>query len=451
MRKPDLAVAAAGLPLSPKQVASMRSACRRVNIWHGSIRSGKTIASLMRWLMFVTVAPRGGALVVVGRTRDSIARNVFGPLTDPDLFGPIANHVHYTSGAPTASVLGRTVYVLGASDIKAEKVLRGLTVAGAYVDEVTVIPEGFFTQLLGRMSVAGAQLFGTTNPDNPAHWLKRRFLDRAAALGWAVTHFVLADNPALSRAYVASVSAEFTGLWYRRFILGEWVAAEGAVYDMWDATTMVVPWQALPPMARILGIGLDYGTTNPTAALTLGMTESGVLYLLDEWRHDPARTSVRLSDTQLSAGFRGFAQQRHTPQPVEPRLERTYVDPAAASLKVQLYADQFEGLVDADNNVAYGIRTVASLLTTGRLFVSDRCPGFIEEVTGYCWDDGATARGQDAPVKVADHSLDAGRYVIASTEPIWRDAAADPLAAAVLRNAAAVHRSRDLDLLTAPM
>jgi hypothetical protein len=113
------------------------------------------------------------------------------------------------------------------------------------------------------------------------------------------------------------------------------------------------------------------------------MTQSGVLYLLDEWRHDPARTSVRLSDTQLSAGFRGFAQQRHTPQPVEPRLERTYVDPAAASLKVQLYADQFEGLVDADNDVAYGIRTVASLLTTGRLLVSDRCPGFIEEVSGY--------------------------------------------------------------------
>jgi PBSX family phage terminase large subunit len=448
---PRLALTAA-MPMSPKQIQSMRDARRRVNIWHGSIRSGKTIASLMRWLMFVAVAPRGGALVVIGRTRDSVARNVFGPLTDPDLFGEIADHVHYTSGAPTASVLGRTVYVIGASDVKAEKVIRGLTVAGVYVDEITVIPEGFFVQLLGRMSVPGAQLFGTTNPDNPAHWLKRRFLDRAEKLGWMVVHFVLADNPGLTKAYVDAVSAEFTGLWYRRFIEGEWVAAEGAIFDMWDQRLHVVAWDQLPRMQRLLGIGLDYGTTNPTAALVLGMTGDGQLWLVDEWRHDPAKTQTRLSDSQISAGFRDWAGQQHVPG-IQPRLERTYIDPAAASLKVQLYSDNYEGLIDADNDVAYGIRTMASLLTTGRLHVADRCAGFIDEITGYSWDDKATARGVDAPVKVADHSLDAARYVITTTEPVWRDAAIDQLAIAAMRNMAIASRGRgsEIDFMTEPM
>ena len=168
--------------LSDKQFGSIREATAQVNLWHGAIRSGKTIGSLIRWLLFVAAAPSGGALVIVGRTRDSAWRNVIAPLQDSDLMGPAAAHVVGNYGAPTVSILGRMVYIMGASDVKAELVLRGLTVAGAYVDEVTTLPEGFFTQLLGRMSVRGAKLFGTTNPDNPAHWLKVKFLDRLGDL-----------------------------------------------------------------------------------------------------------------------------------------------------------------------------------------------------------------------------------------------------------------------------
>ena len=161
------------LPMSDDQLTSLRGATGRVNIWDGAIRTGKTIASLVAFLIFVATAPYGGQLVVVARTRDSAYRNIFAVLMDPTLFGPIARFVSYTSGAPTAQILGRTVFVIGASDAKAEKVIRGMTIVGAYVDEVTVIPEEFFTQLLGRMSVPGARMFGTTNPDNPSHWLKR--------------------------------------------------------------------------------------------------------------------------------------------------------------------------------------------------------------------------------------------------------------------------------------
>jgi len=114
-----------------------------VNIWSGAIWSGKTIASLLRWLIYVATAPRGGHLVIVGGTRDSVARNVFAPLQDSTLFGSLTDHVRYAAGAPSGWILGRLVSV-SASDRKAEKVLRGLTCAVAYVDEVTVVALDFF-------------------------------------------------------------------------------------------------------------------------------------------------------------------------------------------------------------------------------------------------------------------------------------------------------------------
>ncbi|MEV5537444.1 PBSX family phage terminase large subunit [Saccharopolyspora shandongensis] len=389
-------------------------------MWSGAIRSGKTIASLLRWLIYVADAPRGGQLVVAGRTRDSVARNVFAPLQDPSLFGPLADHIHYTAGAPTGRILDRTVYVLGASDAKAERVLRGLTCAGAYVDEVTVVAEDFFVQLLGRMSVPGARLFGTTNPDNPAHWLRRRYLDRLDALpDWRSFTFALDDNPALEQSYKDSIRREYTGLWHRRYILGEWVAAEGAVFDMWEPARHVVPWDELPDMSRLLAVGVDYGTTNATAAVLLGEGVDGCLYLVDEWRHDPAHAQARLTDAQLSAGLREWLDREHHPRQRGARPTWVVVDPAAASLRVQLHQD---GTVTqaADNDVSYGIRVVSSLLGADRLKVSDRCRGWIAEAPGYSWDDAATEKGEDKPIKVADHSLDAGRYALVTTENLWR-------------------------------
>lgn len=406
--------------MSPRQLQSLRESTTRVSVWEGSIRSGKTIASLLRWLLFLGAAPRGGELVIVGRTRDACWRNIIGPLQDPTLFGQVAGHAVGNHGAPTVSILGRKVHVLGASDAKAEKVIRGMTVAGAYVDEATVLPEEFFTQLLGRMSPPGAQLFATTNPDNPAHWLKRKFLDRLVDLpDWRCWHFTLDDNPALTDEYKTSIRREFTGLWFRRFVLGEWVAAEGAIYSMWDPAVHVIPWTRLPVMDRLLAVGIDYGTTNASTALLLGLG-AGRLWLVDEWRHDPAISRVRLTDAQLSASLRDWLAIEHLPYPSTLRPEWVAIDPAAASFKVQLHYDGVGSLVDADNDVAYGIRTTASLLGSRQLLVSDRCTGFISEAPGYAWSDKAAAEGRDAPLKVADHSLDGGRYAITTTEPLWR-------------------------------
>jgi len=400
------------LPLSRKQVESVATSEASVNIWDGAIRSGKTIASLLRWLIYVASAPRGGELVMIGRTREAIGRNIMGPLQDPMLFGDMADLVKYTTGAPTGTILGRKVHVIGASDAKAEKVIRGMTVAGAYCDEITVLPEDFFTQLLGRMSVEGAQLFGTTNPDSPSHWLKVKFLDKLHQLPhWRYWKFTMDDNPALSEDYKARKRVEFTGLWKRRFIEGLWVAAEGAVYPMWDVDRHVTPWETLPPLQRLFAAGIDYGTTNASSVLLLGLTrEAGMrggdrsrLVLVDEWRHDPRTGAPRLTDGQLSERVRGWLEGQHHPVARDLAPEYVVVDPSAASFRVQLQRDGVTS-TPADNDVTRGISLTATLLAEGQLVVSDRCHGFISEVAGYSWDPKATEKGEDKPLKVADHS-----------------------------------------------
>lgn len=411
---------AAPVVLAPKQASSVIEATRstgKVSVWEGAVRSGKTIGSLLAFLLLVATASTRGEIVVIGRTRESVARNVFGPLMDASLFGPLAKLVSYTAGAPTAKILGRVVHVMGASDARAEAVLRGLTVSAAYVDEATLVSEQFWMQLMARCSVPGAKVYATTNPDGPGHWFKKKVMDRIGDLGYRRFSFLLDDNLYLMREnpeYVAQLKREYRGLWYRRFILGQWVQADGAVYDMWDEARHVVPLAAVPQMERILSIGIDHGTTNPTRGILVGQG-AGRLWALDEWS-----PSTGLPDVTQSALLRAWLGKRE-PEPWR-YPEWVYLDPAAASFKAQLFADGITP-APAHNAVLPGIRTVSSLLATNRLVVvRENCPNLIDQLPGYVWDSKATDKGEDKVVKENDHEADALRYAVHSSRAFWRDA-----------------------------
>lgn len=437
--------------LSEKQIESIAESTGRVNLWEGSIRSGKTFASILRWLTYCADAPHGGELVIIAKNRDSAYRNIFKPIEEAPALQGFSRFVHYRSGAPIARIFGREVHVIGANDAKAESKIRGMTVAGAYVDEVTVLPVDFFKQLLGRMSVPGAQLFGTTNPDSPAHWLKVNYLDQLGKLpDWRRFHFTLDDNPGLTREYIESLKREYTGLWYKRFILGLWVSAEGAIFDMWDTDLHTIPWTKLPAMESLISIGIDYGTTNASAALLLGLSReeqmfpdghrvpASRLYLVDEWRYDPSKGGgaqvERLAPSLQAKRFRKWVDEPHLPYVTRLKPEFSFIDPAATHFRQELYQPSDPELKPyitrlADNNVSYGLGRMASLLAEHQLVVAaptesypDRgCPGFILEAPGYSWDDKKTLEGADVPVKIADHSLDGGRYAVVSAEARWAD------------------------------
>ncbi|CAM3536697.1 PBSX family phage terminase large subunit [Tsukamurella ocularis] len=398
--------------LSWKQLRSIAQADalaskQQINLWHGAIRSGKTIGSLVKFLMAIAAAPDHGEIVLIGRTRDTLFRNVIAPMQTGSMFGALAEQVLYNRGAPTATIFGRTVHVIGASDARAENVIRGLTVCVAYVDEVSLVSEEFFNQLMGRCSVDGAQVFATTNPDGPRHWLKVNWIDRAAERGHRIFHFSLRDNVAyLPDGLIEAYEAQYTGLWKKRMIDGEWSLAEGAIYSMFDPARHVVA--DLPPMRRLLACGIDYGDTNATRGELLGLGVDDRLYVVNEW------APTNGTNVERSASLQNFYNDRGYP-------DRTYVDPAAPGFRRQLTGDGFEMILKANNAVLDGIGVVASLFAMDQLRIHESCTELIDELPGYVWDSKATEKGEDAPVKLNDHATDALRYAVFSSRHMWRD------------------------------
>ncbi|QNE90265.1 PBSX family phage terminase large subunit [Corynebacterium incognita] len=396
--------------MSQKQIDAIANATMRGNVWDGAVRSGKTFGWLMLMLSKISAYGGAGGIVVVGKNRDSIYRNVFEPIELVPEFAPFRPFVKYRQGAATANIFGKKVHVIGANDAGSESRIRGMTLGLAFCDELTVLHQQFFKQLLARLSIEGAQFFATTNPDSPSHWLKKEYLDRRDEIGWQYVHFTMDDNPSLSEEYKTALRREYTGLWYKRFILGLWVSAEGAVYDMFDEDEHVVAPADIPTMQRVIALGIDYGTTHPTVGTLLGIGADNRLYALDEF------LPGRLTDANLSNALwekrRAWEQQGWVP-------EWTFVDPAAASFSLQLYEDNHPNLAKANNDVLDGIRTVASLLDNGHLLISSRCTKLIEEIPGYRWDDTASNKGIDKPIKEIDDAVDSLRYSVFSTRHEW--------------------------------
>lgn len=417
--------------LGRKQRDSYKRCTAAVNLWNGSVSSGKTFISSLAWARYVASAPPG-PLAMIGKTHTTLERNVLDPLMDMLPRGVVT----HTRGASTATILGRLVHILGANDRRAEDRIRGLTLAGAYVDEATLLPKGYWDMLNTRLRVPGARLFATTNPDHPRHPLKLDVIDRADELGYRVWHFTMDDNPGLDPDYVERQKRMYAGLFFRRFILGEWVAASGAVYDMLDLDDKhrVRPDDVVLDEASYL-LGVDYGTANATHAVLLAHgvhrpTRREALFVVGEWCYSGRDSQRSLTDAEQSkrlrewlasgAKVRAWSQVRRDvvdAGPIAP--SRWSVDPAAASFKTQLRRDGVTGVREADNAVLDGLRLTGSLIAADRLlFVEGAAPVLEGQMLGYVWDDDPAV---DYPAsEQEDHGCDALRYVVQDARRYWR-------------------------------
>lgn len=394
---------------NPKQADVILHADARWNILAGAVSSGKTFISYD--LMAKRCLEQGpGNSLLVGKTLTTIRRNVINPMRER--FGSAVSEI---DGYGNVYLFGRRFYAVGANDEKALKKIQGLSLVYCNGDEFATWPKSFFDMLKSRLRQPGARFDGTCNPEGPLHWAKTELIDRAAELDLKYWHFVLDDNCFLDPGYVDAIKKEYTGVWYQRYILGMWIAAEGAVYDMFDSAVHVV--DELPAFERYW-VGVDYGTTNPTVYLLIGQSGQG-LYVIDEWRYDSVRAGGRQkTDGEYSADFIRWLDSLKV-QPVS-----VFIDPSAASFTAQLSMDyrrlgRRNNLAHADNTVLDGIRRTASLLSSKRLFIHNSCKGLIDEVTSYVWDSKKTETGEDVPVKMADHGPDALRYVVNGTRGIW--------------------------------
>lgn len=364
----------------------------RINLLEGSVSSGKTWVSLVLWGFWVATMPADKLYLMCGKSLTTLKRNCLIPLEE--LFG--RSNFQFSTSAKEAYLFGRRILLEGANDARSESKIRGLTLQGAYCDELTLFPKDFFVMLLSRLRVPGAKLIATTNPDSPEHWLKKEYIDRRTELDMLVVRFLLDDNTTLDPQYVTAVKAEYTGVFYNRFILGEWCLAEGIVYPQFDRTQHMRQLES--PQGKWY-ISVDYGTLNAFSA-GLWCYDGKQAYRAAEWYYSGRAQRRQLTNTQYLKHIQALAGGRN--------IEAVVVDPSAASFITELRQAGFT-VRKGKNDVVDGIRRVSTALQQGKLLFSPACQDCIREFSLYRWDEKAA---EDRPIKENDHAMDDVRYFV---------------------------------------
>lgn len=370
-------------------------------ICDGSIRSGKTSIMSVAYVDWAMREFSGRTFIIGGKTVEAATRNVIMPLVTMTYIRR-KYHVKWNSSRHVLTVTyGKTMnrfYVFGGNDKTSYMLVQGFTAAGCLIDEVALCDQTFVNQCLARCSVDGSRFWFNCNPANPNHWFKRLWIDHAERHNALYLKFNLSDNPSLSERIMKRYESMYDGVFYQRYIKGDWVVAEGLVYGLWNPDTMTCTddvGKKLPTW-----VSIDYGITNPFVAL-LWTVVDGVAYCYDEYSFDSKKEGRRLTDEEHYQNVRNLVGGRY--------VDSIVVDPSATSfIELIRRRDEFD-VMGADNSVTEGIQRVQTAMKTGHLLVNPKCEETVEEFGLYVWDEKAHG---DKVVKEYDHAMDAMRYFI---------------------------------------
>lgn len=406
--------------LSEKQFIALtwwRVAGDRFNgiIGDGSIRSGKTIAFSFSFVDWAMTSFDGELFGLAGKTIGALRQNVVEPLKR--ILKSRGGYIVKDSLQRNLLVIRRgdrmnTFELFGGKDEASASVIQGRTLAGMFFDEAQLMPESFVNQACARCSVKGSKFFFTTNPEHPRHPFKVHFIDQAKEKRFLYLHFTMADNLSLSPEIVRRYEALYVGTFRLRYVKGLWVAAEGAVYDMFDATENEFDgWEGKTLPVEDEFVAVDYGTANPCAFLHFTVRD-GVYCIEREYYFSSRERGFQKTDSDYRRDLENFLGERMMAK----RNTRIIVDPSASSFIVELERSKF--IVEkAENDVLDGIRAVQRAMAERRVKISrSKCPRLLDELASYRWNQKASERGQDEPLKEHDHACDAMRYGIFGRE-----------------------------------
>ena len=381
-------------------------------ICDGAVRSGKTTVMVMSFILWAMYNFNETIFGICGKTVASAERNIIMPIHQMTDLKSEYKLKYFRSKSLLIVSRGRLknyFYIFGGKDESSYTLIQGITLAGIFCDEVALMPESFVNQAIARtLSVKTRRLWFNCNPENPNHWFYKNWVENPENKNAFRLHFSMKDNPILTDEDIEKASKLYSGAFYDRYILGEWKAAEGVIYDMFDKDKHIFKSSDLP--AKLAGrkyIAIDYGTTNPMVFLDILDTGKEV-YVMREYYYDSKKAGKQKTDSEYGKDFDDFVGNDY------PMF--VIVDPSAASFKVELTNRRYR-VKDADNDVLDGIRTVSSMLNLELLKIHEKCVNLINEFMNYSWDAKAANHGDERPIKQADHALDALRYLCKTIIP----------------------------------
>lgn len=369
-------------------------------ICDGSIRSGKTVSMTVGFILWSMSRFNGGTFAICGKTIESLRRNVITPL--PGWIEGLytvrerrtENKLIITDGTTT-----NMYYMFGGKDEGSYALVQGITLCGVLFDEVALMPRSFVEQAMARCSVEGSKFWFNCNPESPTHWFYDKWIKQHKKHNVIYLHFTMDDNLSMSAQIKHRYESMYSGVFYRRYIQGLWVKAEGLVYPMFNQDTHVLHDRFdFDPNHRYY-VSVDYGTVNPFAAglydydpIQCKAVMIRELYYAGGTEHRVDNEAYYKMLDQLIGGY---------------PIQYIVIDPSASSMieTIQKYGTHL--VVRADNDVINGIQDVTKFLNAGVIYVHDSCKNTIEEFEQYSWDDKSAA---DTVLKEHDHSMDQLRY-----------------------------------------
>ena len=393
---------------SPKQrqvltwwVPGNKDCKKEAIVCDGAVRSGKTMAMGLSFFLWAFACFDKQRFGICGKTISSLRRNVLAEIL-PKLEGLGATWKEKrTENLVIVRFLGREnrFYIFGGRDESSASLIQGITFAGILLDEVALMPQSFVEQACARCSVAGSRLWFNCNPAGPSHWFYRSWILEAEKRNCLRLHFTMEDNPSLTAEIRERYQRLYTGVFYRRFILGQWAQAEGRVYDFFE------PEMAKPvpegPFDRWY-VSCDYGTVNPTSMGLWGRCR-GIWYRVKEFYFSSRREMRQMTDEEYAQALANLVGQRH--------LTAVIVDPSAASF-IEVLRRRGWRVQKADNDVLSGIRLTSDCLKDGRIVICQGCAAALRELDEYVWD--LSSGSKDRVRKEHDHAMDDMRYFVST-------------------------------------
>ena len=383
--------------LSPKQKQILAFPYTKydVLIADGAIRSGKTTMMTVGFINWAMENFNGQRFGICGKTVDSAVKNIIMPYMAMS-YSQKRYAIKWRRSDKLLVVRRGNVEnvfeVFGGKDESSYALIQGRTLAGVLLDEVVLMPRSFVEQACARCSVKGSKLWFNCNPSSPAHWFYTEWISKAREKNAYHLHFELTDNPSLAEEIIKRFESMYTGVFYRRYIKGEWVAAEGLVYEFGEENiTDEVPsngeWY----------ISVDYGTLNPfSAGLWCVLGDKAVR--VDEYYYSGRNTEKQRTDEEYAGDIEKLANGRE--------IRQVVVDPSAASFIETLKRKGFR-VKRGDNDVLDGLRRTATYLRNGNIKIHRSCGNAISEFGLYRWNEKAS---DDEVVKENDHAMDEIRY-----------------------------------------
>ena len=367
----------------------------------GAVRSGKTLCMSLSFVMWAMHSFQSTNFALCGKTVNSLKRNVIYPLLPILKSRGFAIKEKMTEGVMEISFKSCTnyFYMFGGGDESSREKIQGITLGGVLFDEAALLAESFVNQAAARCSVDGSKFWFNCNPEGPNHWFKKNWIDAEKNLVYL--HFTMDDNLSLSSEVKNRYRRMYTGVFYQRFILGQWVAADGVIYDMFGDVNL---YESDGEDYEKYFVSIDYGTQNPCVYLLWGL-RNGIWYGVKEYYYNGREAGVQKTDSAYADDLCEFLGGIN---PVA-----IIVDPSAASFIAEIKSRGYR-VKKAKNDVVDGIRLVGAMLSKKEIFFEKSMKNTIDEFSMYVWDKGAVDRGEDKPLKENDHAMDAIRYFCAT-------------------------------------